>query len=188
MARHKPMCYYILNNGVVEEKNAFFERPDQSMKNHLKPLFVRAKVEGMGINKVLVDGGVTVNLMPQFMLKRIGMLDTNIKPHNMVLSNYEGKIGHTLGVVQVDLTVGSITRPTMFMVIAAKANYNLLIGREWIHDIGVVPSSMHQRVSIWREDGIMENIEADQSYFLDKVNMWIEGILTGIWKIYHAVQ
>ena len=29
----------------------------------------------------------------------------------MVLSNYEDKIGHTLGVVQVDLTVGSITRP-----------------------------------------------------------------------------
>ena len=70
----------------------------------------------------------------------------------------------------MDLTVGSITRPTMFMVIAAKANYNLLLGREWIHDIGAVPSSMHQRVSIWREDGIMENIEAGQSYFLVEVN------------------
>src|SRR4051812_16763398 len=34
-----------------------------------------------------------VNLMPQYMLKRIGMFDTDIRPHNMVLSNYEGKIG-----------------------------------------------------------------------------------------------
>ncbi|KEH39965.1 hypothetical protein MTR_1g016990 [Medicago truncatula] len=47
---------------------------------------------------------------------------------------------------------------------------------EWIHGIGVVPSSMHQRISIWRDDGIVENIdiveniEADQSYFLAKVN------------------
>ena len=88
MARHKHVCYYIMNNGTVEEQNAFFEHPDQSMKNHLKPLFIRGKVEGVGINNILVDGGEIVNLMPQFMLKRIGMFDTNIKPHNMVLSNY----------------------------------------------------------------------------------------------------
>lgn len=61
----------------------------------------------------------------------------------MVLSNYKGKVITTLGVIQVDLTVGTITMPTMFMVIASKANYNMLLGREWIHGIGVVPSSMH---------------------------------------------
>ena len=138
MARHKPLFYYIMNNGVLEEKNSFFERPDQSMKNHLKPLFIRGKVEGVGINNILVDGGEIVNLMPQFMLKRIGMFDTDIKSHNMVLSKYEGKIGHTLGVVQLDLILGSIIRPTMFMVIESKTNYNMLLGREWFHGIGTV--------------------------------------------------
>jgi len=29
---------------------------------------------------------------------------------------------------------------------------------------------MHQRISIWRDDGTVENIEADQSYFLTEVN------------------
>jgi len=29
---------------------------------------------------------------------------------------------------------------------------------------------MHQRISIWRDDGIVEDIEADQSYFLAEVN------------------
>jgi len=29
---------------------------------------------------------------------------------------------------------------------------------------------MHQRISIWIDDGIVENIEADQSYFLAEVN------------------
>jgi hypothetical protein len=58
----------------------------------------------------------------------------------------------------------------MFMVIPAKGNYNLLLGREWIHGIGAVPSTMHQRISIWREDGVVENVEADQSYFMAEVN------------------
>ncbi|XP_050915465.1 uncharacterized protein LOC127130515 [Lathyrus oleraceus] len=167
---HRPVCYYVMNNGCVEEQNAFFERPDDSMKAHLKPLFIKGKVENIGVNKILVDGGAAVNLMPHFMLKRIGKDDSDAKPHNMVLSNYEGKVGTTIGVIQVNLTVGTITRPTMFMVIASRANYNLLLGREWIHGVGAVPSSMHQRIAIWRPDGIVENIEADQSYFMTEIN------------------
>lgn len=58
----------------------------------------------------------------------------------------------------------------MFMVITSRANYNLLLGREWIHGIGAIPSSLHQRISIWRDDDIVENVEADQIYFMDEVN------------------
>lgn len=24
MAKHKPVCYFVMNNGCIEEKNAFF--------------------------------------------------------------------------------------------------------------------------------------------------------------------
>lgn len=82
----------------------------------------------------------------------------------MVLSNYEEKTSNIMGVVQIDLAVGTTTRSTLFMVIDSKTNFNLLLGRERIHGIGVVPSTVHQRVIIWRKDGIVENIEANQSY------------------------
>jgi hypothetical protein len=70
-----------------------------------------------------------------------------LKPHNVILSSYEGKAGHSLGALQVSLTVGTVVRPTLFMVVPSKANFNLLLGREWIDRIGVVPSTMHQRIS-----------------------------------------
>lgn len=108
--------------------------------------------------------------MSHYMRKRFGKDDTDTKPHNMVLSNYEGKVGTTIGVIQVGLAVKTITRLIMFMVISLKANYNMLLGREWIHGIGAVPSSMHQRVTIWRRDRIVENIGEDQIYFMDEVN------------------
>lgn len=78
----------------------------------MKPLFVRGKLESMSINKVLVDGGAAVNLMSHTTLKKLGKINMDTKPHNMVLSNYEGKVGTTLGVIKLDLTVGTITRPT----------------------------------------------------------------------------
>jgi len=86
------------------------------------------------------------------------------------MSNCEGKAGHSLGALQVSLIVGTVVRLTLFMVVPSKANFNLLLGREWIHGIGDVPSSIHHRISIWRDDGTVENIEADQSYFLGEVN------------------
>lgn len=148
MAAHKLVCYYVINNGCMEEQNAFFEQPDTAMKSHLKPLFITRKVEDIPINKTFVDCGATVNLMPHHILRKIGKYDTDAKPHNMVLSNYEGKVGTTLGVIQVELTVGTITRSMMFMIVETKTNYNLLLGREWIHGVGVVPSFMHQRFTI----------------------------------------
>lgn len=94
-----PVCYYVMNSGCVEEKNSFFERPEEWMKNHLKPLFIIGKVANVGGNKILVDGGAAVNLMSHYMLKRIGKDDTDTKPHNMVLSNYEGKVGTRMRVI-----------------------------------------------------------------------------------------
>lgn len=32
MARHRPVCYYVMNNGCVAEQNAFFERSNKGMK------------------------------------------------------------------------------------------------------------------------------------------------------------
>lgn len=60
-----------------------------------------------------------------------------------MLTNYEGKIGSTLGAIEVELTVGTVTRSKMFMIVETKANYNMLLGREWIHGVGAVPSLMH---------------------------------------------
>ncbi|PNX81972.1 hypothetical protein L195_g037997, partial [Trifolium pratense] len=130
---------------VCVEQQAIFEKPDEGMKNHLKPLFVRAKVNDVSINKVLIDGGAAVNLMPLSLLSKIGKYETDLHSHNIVLSNYEGKNGHSWGAIQVDVAIGSFVRPTLFLVVPSKANYNLLLGREWIHGVGVVPSTLHRR-------------------------------------------
>lgn len=140
MVAHKPVCYYVMNNGCVKEKNDLFKRPNEAMKRHLKPIFITGKIEDVPINKILVDCGITVNLISHYTLRKIGKYDTDAKPHNMVLSNYDGKVGSTLGVIQVELTVGTVTRSKMFMIMETKANYNLLLGRKWIHGVGVVPS------------------------------------------------
>lgn len=122
VANHKLLCYYVMNNGVIEEQQAIFEKPYVWMMYRLKPLFIRAKVDNMVVIKVFVDREAVVNLMSHSLFKKIGNSDTDLQPHNMVLSNYEGKNNHILGVIQVKLSVSTTTRTTFFMVIASNAN------------------------------------------------------------------
>lgn len=159
-----------MDNGVVKEQQTIFERPDASMMYNLKPLFIREKVDNIRINGVFIEGGAAVNLMPYSLLKKMWKFDTDLWPYNMVLLNYEGKTSYILGAIQVDLTVGTMTGPNLFMVILSKVNYNFLLGKEWIHGIGAIPSILHQKISIWRPDGIVKNIKEDQSYYMDNVS------------------
>jgi len=170
MEKYKPMCCYVTNYGYGNQQKASLEKPNDSMKIHHKPLFIQGKFDDIRVNKVLVDGGVAVNLMPQSLLKRIGKCDGDLKPNNIVLSNYKGKTGFSVGTLQVNLTIGSVTSTTLVMVVPSKANFNFLLGREWIHGIGVVLSSRHQKVIIWRDDGSIKDVEPNQSYFLAEVD------------------
>jgi len=128
MAIHRPLWYYVMNNGCVEDQHAVFERPDVSMRLNLKPLFIQPKINGVGVNKVL--------------LKKIGLFDSDLKPLNVILTNYEGTTGNSLGVVEVDLIGGSVSKTTIFMVVPSKANFNVLLGREWIHGVGAVCNAL----------------------------------------------
>lgn len=100
-------------------------------------------MEGVRVNKVLIDYEAYINLMPHSLLNKIKKHDTDLKYNNMVLSNYEGNTSRPLGVFQVDVVVGTTTRLTLFGLIPTKVNYNLLLDREWVHGVRYVPSSMN---------------------------------------------
>ena len=36
--------------------------------------------------------------------------------------------------------------------------------------VGAVPSTMHQKLIVWREDGLVEYVEADQSAYVTDTN------------------
>ena len=47
-----------------------FEKLSKRMSRHLKPLFIKVHMDGIPINRVLVDNGAAVNILPWGMLKK----------------------------------------------------------------------------------------------------------------------
>ncbi|CAL2236861.1 unnamed protein product [Prunus armeniaca] len=52
------------------------------------------------------------------------------------------------------------------MADTTSTTYNALLGRDWIHQSLCVPSTLHQKLAFWNEEGFMEIIEADPQPFL----------------------
>ena len=130
---------------------------------HLKPLYLRGHINGSPLTRMLVDGGAVVNLMPYSVFKKLGLPDEELIKTNMVLNGFEGKEKtEAKGVMYVELTVGSKTLATAFFVAEVQGNYNVILGRDWVHANQCVPSTMHQFLIQWVDDEV-EVIHADNS-------------------------
>nr|KYP35446.1 hypothetical protein KK1_043514 [Cajanus cajan] len=151
-----------------------FDSPTPEMKDHLKPLLLTLMIEGVEVNKVLVDGGAAINILPQTMLKCFGKTLEDLKPHNILISDYAGKSSQPEGMILLNVQIGSVRRTIMFIFTPSKANFNGLLGREWTHRMGAVPSTVHQKVFFWNDDEHLEVLDADQKeyetgmYFADQ--------------------
>ncbi|MCI72768.1 hypothetical protein A2U01_0094032, partial [Trifolium medium] len=70
------------------------------MRGHLKPLFIKAEVnEDFKVNKVLIDGGTAVNLMPESFLSKIDKFEKDFMDHNIVITDFNGNSAKSLGVI-----------------------------------------------------------------------------------------
>jgi len=122
---------------------AIFEKPDDDERQHLKALFVKGKVDGQSMTKILIDGGAAINIMPYTVYRKLGKGDQDLTKTDMMLKDFEGNVSPVKGAICVELTIGSKTLLTTFFVISGKGAYNLLLGRDWIHANCCIPSTMH---------------------------------------------
>ena len=95
------------------------------------------------MTNMLIDGGVAINLMPYETFKKLGLREEDLVQTNMMLTDFKGDVSPALGVICVDLMIGSKTLPTTFFVINGKGSYSTLLGRDWIHPNCCIPSTMY---------------------------------------------
>jgi hypothetical protein len=65
---------------------------------------------------------------------------------NMTLSGFSEEASEAKGIITKELTVGSKIVSMTFFVVDVKGKYNILLGCDWIHANGCIPSTLHQYV------------------------------------------
>ncbi|CAI0509525.1 unnamed protein product, partial [Linum tenue] len=158
---------------TCEESNrvVVFNEPEPKMMRHLRPLYIRATLDDVPMSRVLVDNGAAVNVMPTRMLKKLGKNTNDLIPTEVFVTSFNGGSTSARGILPVVVGVGSQKRMSAFFVVDGMISYNALLGRDWIHANKCVPSSLHQCLMFWNEDGVVEVVQADTKPFAVGANV-----------------
>ena len=81
-----------------------FEKPKEKSYKHLKGLYLKGFINGKPVNRMLVDTGAAVNLMPYFVLRRLGRSSADLIKTNVMLNDFNGQPSEAMGVLNVELT------------------------------------------------------------------------------------
>jgi hypothetical protein len=117
-------------------------------------MYLKGYINGHLVNKILVDTGAAVNIMPYFVLHRLGRSAEDLIKTNVTLSDFNGQALEAQGVLNMNLTVGSKTVLTSFFIVGSKSTYTVLLRRDWIHANCCIPSMMHQCLIQWDGDEV----------------------------------
>ena len=76
-------------------QQAIFDKPVKH--RHLKALYMKCFIDGKPMNKMLVDGGASVNLMPYTTFCKLGKGLGDLMETDMMLKDFGGNASKTRG-------------------------------------------------------------------------------------------
>jgi len=82
---------------ALDPMTAIFEKPADNERQHLKALFVKGRVDGQPMTKILIDGGAAINIMPYAVYRKLGKGDQDLTKTDMMLKDFEGNVSLVKG-------------------------------------------------------------------------------------------
>jgi hypothetical protein len=96
-------------------ERAVFEKPEL-LGQHMRALYIKGHLDGMPINRMLVDGGACINIMPWSLFSKLGHKEEELSKTNTMLIGFSGEASDAKGIISKELMVSSKTVPTAFFV------------------------------------------------------------------------
>ena len=127
-----------------------------TIKPHDDALVITLRIGGYDVKRVTVDQGSVAEIMYPDFYKGLNLKAEDLTPYSSPLVGLEGKI------IIPKCQTGSEVVEVDFIIMDAYSPYTAIVARPWIHTLGAVSSTLHQKVKFLSEGQIKE-ILGDQS-------------------------
>uniref|UniRef100_A0A2N9GXW1 Integrase catalytic domain-containing protein n=1 Tax=Fagus sylvatica TaxID=28930 RepID=A0A2N9GXW1_FAGSY len=128
---------------------------------HNDPLVITLRFGDYDVQRVLVDQGSFAEIMYKGLYEKLGLKEANLANFTTPVFGFTGESTIPMGKTTLPILVGPITLQIEFIVIRGSSPYNAIVGRDWLHRMKAVPSTLHQKLWFPTEDGVME-VNGDQ--------------------------
>ena len=121
----------------------------------MKALHITIKCKNHIMPRALLNNGSSLNMIPMSTSSRLPIDLSYMKKIQMVVRAFDGMKRKVLKNIELPIQVGPCTFNLEFIVMDINPSYNCLLGRPWIHMVGVVPSTLHQKVKFVVEKNLI---------------------------------
>jgi len=124
-------------------------------RGHNKALHISVKCMDHVLARVLIDNGLSLNVMPKTILDKLPCDGAHLRPSSMIVRAFNGSRREVMGDIELPIQVGPCTFQVTFQVMDILPAYSYLLGHSWIHTAGVVPSTLHQKLKFEVDDKLI---------------------------------
>ncbi|XP_070035559.1 uncharacterized protein [Nicotiana tomentosiformis] len=136
------------------EENVMFTNDDLLLGDTLynRPLYLVGYMRDERVNRIFVDGGSSVNILPIRTVKELGIpMNELLKSHVMIQGFNQGG-QRAIGAIMLGITIEDMQSSSWMHAIDAKTSYNVLLRRPWLDENKVVPSTYHQCLKYYEDE------------------------------------
>ena len=110
----------------------------------------------------MVDQGSATEIMYPDLFNGLNFKTEDLMPYNSPLVSFEGKVIIPKGQVRLPMQTGSEIVKVDFIVVDAYSPYTAIVARPWLHTLGAISSTLHQKVK-YPSGGKIKEILGDQT-------------------------
>uniref|UniRef100_A0A2N9G0X2 RNA-directed DNA polymerase n=1 Tax=Fagus sylvatica TaxID=28930 RepID=A0A2N9G0X2_FAGSY len=155
-------CIYSVRAGNMEQAISFSDDDLRDVQlPHNDPLVVTLRIGNYDVQRVLIDQGSFAEVMYQDLYGKLGLGEAELTDFTTPIFGFSGEPVIPLGKIMLPVLAGPINLQTEFIVVRASSPYNAIMGRDWLHRMRAVPSTLHQKLRFPTADGVME-LNGDQ--------------------------
>ena len=133
-----------------------------SIQPHDVALVVTLRIGGFDMKRVLVDQGSAMKVMYYDMYKGLNLKPEDLTAYYSPLVSFERKIVTPKGHIRLPIQIDSDVMEVDFIVVDAYLPYTAIVARPWLHALGAVSSTLHQKVK-YLSEGRVEEIVGNQA-------------------------
>ena len=108
------------------------------------------------MKRVMINQGSAAEIMYPDLYKGLGLKTENLTTYSSPLISFEGKMVVPKGHIRLPVQAGTDAVEVDFIVIDAFSPYTAIMGRPWLHSLGAVSSTLHQKVKYPFGDQVLE--------------------------------
>ena len=133
-----------------------------TIQPHDDALVITLRIGGYDVKRVIVDQGSATEIMYPDLYKGLNLKAEDLTPYSSPLVSFEGKIIIPRSQVRLPVQTSSEVVEVDFIIMDAYSPYTAIVARPWLHTLGAVSSTLHQKVK-YPSEGQIREILGDQS-------------------------